>query len=255
MADQRLSDFSERMSLRRRRSRGRRVRSLLVTLTLLVAVSFLAWLVRFSSVFDVTAVDVRGATLVSAAQVRTRAGVATGVPLATVDTGAVARRVASLTQVSSAEVSRRWPHTVVITLTERTPVYQRIVGHRYQWVDAQGVIFHETSTRTASLPEVTTTGVDNLVLADVATVVSALPADAAAPGDTHRRGGPRRHRSEAHEGPPDRVGERRFVGSQGPGRARATAREGQRLRRVVTGEPDHQMSVVPACSAAASRAG
>lgn len=147
-----------------------------MALALLVVVSFLAWAIRFSSAFDVTTVEVRGAKLVTAAQVRARAGVSIGVPLAVVDTGQVARRVATLTAVSHAEVSRHWPHTVVVTITERTPVYQRAVAGRYQWVDAQGVIFHETSTRSSSLPLVTTTGVDNILLADVATVVTSMPA-------------------------------------------------------------------------------
>ncbi|MDA8437448.1 MAG: FtsQ-type POTRA domain-containing protein [Propionibacterium sp.] len=176
MTDSHLPDFTARMRVRRHRARGRGRRPLLMALALLVVVGFLAWVIRFSSAFDVTAVEVRGAKLVTAAQVRARAGVSIGVPLAVVDTGQVARRVAGLTAVSHAEVSRQWPHTVVVTVTERTPVYQRAVAGRYQWVDSQGVIFHETSSPSSRLPLVTTAGVDNLLLADVATVVTSMPA-------------------------------------------------------------------------------
>ena len=176
MADSGIPDLTARLRIRRRRGRGR-LRPLVLSLVALVIAASLAYLVRFSPVFDVRAVDVRGATLVGADEVRAKAGIVSGVPLASVDAGEVAHRVATLAPVARAQVSRTWPHTITIEVTERTPVFQRVAGRHYQWVDDQGVIFHDSTTRDAKLIQVATPDVDNALLADVATVVEALPAD------------------------------------------------------------------------------
>ena len=66
-------------------------------------------------------VSVTGTGAVPRAEVLRAAGIKPGTPLARVDTAAVARRVERITQVLSAQVSRSWPDTVVITVRERTP--------------------------------------------------------------------------------------------------------------------------------------
>lgn len=177
MADPAIPDLTERLRIRRRRGRGRRMRPVVVSLVALALAASLAYLVRFSPVFDVRDVQVRGATLVGADEVRSAAGVPDGVPLASVDPGAVAQRVARLAPVARASVTRTWPHTITIEVTQRTAVYQRIAGHHYQWVDDQGVIFHDTPTASRDLLQVATPDVANALLADVASVVTALPAD------------------------------------------------------------------------------
>ena len=177
MSDTGIPDLTARLRIRRRRGRGRRLRPLLLALLALAVAASVAYLVRFSPVFDVRTVEVRGAAMVGADAVRARADVPSGIPLASVDASAIAQRVAGLPPVARAQVTRTWPHTITIDVTERTPVFQRVDGHHYQWVDDQGVIFHDSTTADPKLPQVATPSVDNALLTDVATVVKSLPGD------------------------------------------------------------------------------
>jgi cell division protein FtsQ len=84
---------------------------------------------------------VDGVSTLPAGQVREAAGIETGTPLLRVDVAAAEAGVARLPQVASVEVTRGWPHSVVITVVERVAV--AIVGEpgRRSLVDADGVLF------------------------------------------------------------------------------------------------------------------
>lgn len=161
--------------LRRRRSQRRRhhwvLAAWLVGLTLVL--SGVAYLFYGSPAFVARQVRVEGVTLLSSDQVRAQAAVPT-VPLARIDTKQIARRVDALPEVGSVRVRIRYPSSVVIEVIERTPAVQRAEGSRYQWVDAQGVVFH---VRTARLPKVVlvrTPSTDQRLLADAATIAGSL---------------------------------------------------------------------------------
>ena len=63
-----------------------------------------------------------GNRVVSAADVAAAAGVQHGDRMTGVDTGEVAARVEAMPWVRTASVSREWPSTVRVTVTERRPV-------------------------------------------------------------------------------------------------------------------------------------
>jgi cell division protein FtsQ len=100
-----------------------------------------AWAVWAGPLLAVGTVRVDGADMLPADQVREAAGIAEGTPLLRVDVDAAAARVAKLPQVADAEVTRGWPRSVVITITERVPV--AVVGEagRRSLVDADAVLF------------------------------------------------------------------------------------------------------------------
>jgi cell division protein FtsQ len=122
--------------------RNRRTVQLAVAVAALVAV---VWLLLVSPVLGVRAVQVDGVRTLPADQVRETAGIAPGTPLLRVDVDAARARVARLPQVASVEVTRGWPHTVVVTVVERKPV--AVVGEpgRRTLVDAEGVLFDTVS--------------------------------------------------------------------------------------------------------------
>jgi cell division protein FtsQ len=122
----------------RPRTRHRRPVQLAVAVLALVAV---VWLLLASPVLGVSTVQVDGVTSLPADQVRETAGIDQGTPLLRVDVEAARARIARLPQVASVEVTRGWPHTVVVTVVERVPV--AIVGEpgRRSLVDAEGVLF------------------------------------------------------------------------------------------------------------------
>jgi cell division protein FtsQ len=153
-------------------------RPLLAGLAAVTLAGGLAWLVFFSSVLAVTGVTVEGNGLLAAGEVRRAAAVPTGTPLARVDLGAVASRVEDLAPVAGVDVSRSWPDTVRIAVTERESIAVVERGGRLHGMDADGVLFREYRTRPAGLPVVrigSRTAAD--AVAEAARVVSALPAE------------------------------------------------------------------------------
>jgi cell division protein FtsQ len=124
----------------RRREHSRRHKRLRVALVVPI-VATVAWVLWASPLLAVRHVQVDGAVSLSADEVREAAGVRTGTPLLRVDTDAARARVARLPQVSSVQVSRGWPSSVVITVTERVAIaVVESAGQRYL-VDAHGVLF------------------------------------------------------------------------------------------------------------------
>jgi len=148
---------------------------LLATLIFLVAAG-LVWLIGFSTVLGVNQVRVDGTDLVAVDQVTAAAQIVSGTPLARVNGKAIASRVETIPEVAQVTVSRHWPNTLIIHVTERVAVYQVLSGGDYRWVDATGTAFH-SSLDPQPLPMVTLNTTDTQLMADVATVVTALSAD------------------------------------------------------------------------------
>ncbi|MGD8215084.1 cell division protein FtsQ/DivIB [Aestuariimicrobium sp. Y1814] len=163
------------IALRRKKSRDRRRRWRRAAVVALVGlvVAALVWLVGFSSVLAVKQVEVDGLRLLAAAEVESRAQVPMGRPMARVNTDHIVDRVATLPAVESVRVERRWPSTIVISITERTPVIALHIEGSYKWADATGNVFHQTE----ALPDglvVVEAPEDQRILADLATVAGSL---------------------------------------------------------------------------------
>lgn len=141
------------------RARGllhRHWKAVLVALTALVIVGAMAWALFGSRLLVVRSVRVAGnGTEIPASQVLAAAHVTSGQPLIRVDTGAIARRVAQLRQVQSAQVSKDWPTTVVITVQLRRPLFVLPVHGGYALVDAFGVNVRDATSRPPGLPLLT----------------------------------------------------------------------------------------------------
>jgi cell division protein FtsQ len=114
---------------------------------LVVLAGAAVYLVGFTGVLGVRQVTVTGVRALSAPQVRTAAAVPAGRPLARVDTGAVADRVRALPGVERVAVTRSWPGTVRITVTERHGVALVRRDGAYWLVDPDGVVFQRLTAR------------------------------------------------------------------------------------------------------------
>ena len=171
-----------------RRTRGRRARRpadrrrrLVVGLGAAVLVlAVAAWVVLASPLLSVRTVQVDGVSTLTGDEVVAAAGIAAGTPLVRVDTTAAAARVGGLPQVASAEVTRGWPGTVVVTVVERVPVAVVQTAGQRRLVDAGGVVF-ETVTGPAPdgvVPlEVSTPGPEDAATRAALGAVTALPAE------------------------------------------------------------------------------
>lgn len=122
----------------RRRRRVRRAGQVLLVLLPLAA---LAWVVLASTWLAVDRVTVTGTGRLSSAAVVQAADVATGTPLARVDTRQVEERIGELAPVADVAVRRSWPGTLTVEVTERTPVAAVSTAGGVSLVDASGVVF------------------------------------------------------------------------------------------------------------------
>ncbi|HKT02844.1 MAG TPA: FtsQ-type POTRA domain-containing protein, partial [Rugosimonospora sp.] len=135
------------------RVRQRRIRAVAPWLAALIAVvlaALVGWVVYGTSLLGVRTVRVSGNSMVTADQVRDAAAVPPGAALASLDLRAVAARVQRLAPVRVAKVTRDWPSTVVIAVSERVPVAVLARPDRqYDLVDATGVVFATLPARPA----------------------------------------------------------------------------------------------------------
>jgi cell division protein FtsQ len=136
------------------------------------------YLVFFSTTLSVQGVEVTGTETLSEQKVREVADVPTGGPLATVELDRIASRVRSLAVVESAEVTRKWPHDVLIQIVERTPVAVVEIAGQLHNLDEDGEVFGSYDRAPKGLPHVrAVAGVDSDALVEGARVVAALPDD------------------------------------------------------------------------------
>jgi len=149
---QAVSAVVRRLLARARRNRRRT--ALTVSAAALVVAVVVAGLVVVyqTSVFAVRGVTVRGVRTLAPATVARTAAVPVGAPLAGVDLAAVADRVRTLAPVESVRVSRDWPHTILVSVTERTPAAAVPHGDAVRLVDASGVPFRTVGSAPARLP-------------------------------------------------------------------------------------------------------
>jgi cell division protein FtsQ len=179
MTDEETVTLAGRDFTRRRwRQRLRRLRPFLYAALVLAVVGTGVWLVFFSSVMTVRDVAVRGNVTVSSVRVEAVAKAPRGRQLARVDLAAIQARVETLPAVRSVSVSRSWPHTISISITERTPVAVVDRGAGLQAVDEDGVLFGSYPRQPEDLPLVQTAGdVKSEALAEAARVVTSLRPD------------------------------------------------------------------------------
>ena len=161
---------------RERRSRSRRrILRLVLGLLLAAVVGTAVWLVYFSSVLATTTVVVAGNRQLTPEQVTTVAAVPLGRPLARQPLDDIARRTTALPQVSAAQVTREWPHTVRVTVTEREPLLAVVQPGGFLIADKAGVVFAAETTLPPGVAQVVADPANRSLLVELGSVVSALP--------------------------------------------------------------------------------
>jgi cell division protein FtsQ len=165
--------------------------------------ALLAWVVWASPLLAVTDVRVTGTDLLSPAEVREAAAVPQGTPLSRVRVTEVADRVGSLAPVAQVEVSRSWPTTLEVAVTERTAVAAVPVGGQFGLLDGTGTVFHTVASPPGRLPmvELSEPGPDDPSTAAALTVLAALTPELRAQLETLTVAGPARIELRLSGGP------------------------------------------------------
>ncbi|MBK9181224.1 MAG: FtsQ-type POTRA domain-containing protein [Acidimicrobiales bacterium] len=138
-----------------RRAEGRRRLHRLALLALVIGLAAAAWGVTRSPVLDIDRIQVRGAGRTAVATVLATSGIERGSALTELDPGAVEARLERLPWVARAEVERRWPGSVEVTVHERVPValVTDQAGGRFL-VDGAGRVLAGVVSASADLPRV-----------------------------------------------------------------------------------------------------
>lgn len=145
----------------------------------------LGWLLLVSPVLalDLGAVEVHGeGTVVDAAAVHAVAAEHDGVPLPRLDTVALRRAVLDVPGVRAAEVTRDWPHGLLITVLAREPVAAVPQDGGVALLDVEGVQVGRADAAPPGLPVVSVPldDPDARALTAVLTVLQQLPPDLSA---------------------------------------------------------------------------
>jgi cell division protein FtsQ len=152
------------------REQGQRRLRLILFVVAFLGLLGLVWLALESPALDLDHVEVGGTGGVSVDEVVTAAGVSRGDALTFIDTDAVRDRVEALPRIASAKVTRSFPGTLQIEVTEREPAAWVSLPVRkgsrpgaVVFIDAQGRVIEEGKSPAAGLPEIRGLG----ALADV----------------------------------------------------------------------------------------
>jgi cell division protein FtsQ len=140
-----------------RRRPGGRWTAAFLALAGLAIVAAAAWALLGSSLLAVRSVAVTGSPAVPRAEVLRAAAIRLGTPLVRVDTAAVARRVEQIAEVQSAQVSRHWPDSVVISVQARTPALALPAGGGFDLIDRFGVVVTHVARRPPGMVLLVTT--------------------------------------------------------------------------------------------------
>lgn len=132
--------------------------------------------------FEVERIDVSGTSVLDPAEVAALGEEAVGRSVLGADLDGIAEAVAALAPVESVEVTRSWPDTLRVAVTEREP-YLAVPsgGETFLMVDDDGVVFDETDTAPGSMwrVELDDPGPGDLATTETIAVLQSLPADIA----------------------------------------------------------------------------
>jgi len=152
-ADRRIAE--RRKAILAARARRRR-RVLGWTLAALALAAGVAYLIR-TPLFGLSAIRVEGTQAVTRAEVLKASQVRIGEPYLGLDLNAIRARVAALPRVAAVRVTRDYPSSLRIAVTERPPVAavssaSVFAGSVYWLVAADGTVLDTVASRPADLP-------------------------------------------------------------------------------------------------------
>jgi cell division protein FtsQ len=170
-----MADSRGRFARRQRTRRLVALRPVLVVASVILLGLGAGWTLLYSHWLALQTVEVAGVDRLSSKQIERAAALPAGSALARLDLDAAADRIEQIPAVRSATLSRSWPHSVIITVTERTPVAVVQVDGAERAVDATGAEFKLKGGQ-HGLPKL---AVDpgSGTLDDAAEVVASLPAE------------------------------------------------------------------------------
>lgn len=107
---------------------------------LLVILAVVAWWSLYQSKwFIAQEVTITGNSRLSAEQISAVAAVPIGNSLMSINPEVISEQIQALPEIKIATVERGWPHAILITVTERTPIAVAATASGYNLIDEDGV--------------------------------------------------------------------------------------------------------------------
>ncbi|QQD77345.1 FtsQ-type POTRA domain-containing protein [Curtobacterium sp. YC1] len=143
----------ERAEVRRFTRRSRHRRAAWITAASVVVVLGASILVAVSSpLMALRTIEIEGTERVDETALRQALSDQIGTPLARLDFDAIKRDIAGFPLIESYVTEEAPPHTLVVTVTERTPVVAVRSGRSFDLVDPAGIVVQSAPERPARLP-------------------------------------------------------------------------------------------------------
>ncbi len=114
-----------------------------------------AYVLLQSPLFLIKKVDVRGNSRLTAGEVVRVSGIVTDVNIFKADLKKGAERIKTLPLVKEAEITRKYPGTVIITVRERVPVAMVVVDGNFVELDRNGYYLRQGKAGATGLPVIT----------------------------------------------------------------------------------------------------
>lgn len=145
--------MSDRFTQKQRQLRRRTFRRVLLVVAAVAVLGFVVWVGWFSSWFAAENVRITGTEFQRSAAVNRIADAPLGEPLLRIDTDRIEQAVATLPIIEKVTVSRQWPHTIHIAVTERTATAWVSRAGQPWAVDRFGVVYRELKSEPGHLPQ------------------------------------------------------------------------------------------------------
>lgn len=107
---------------------------------LLAILAVVAWWSLYQSKwFIAQEVTITGNSRLSVEQISATAAVPIGNSLMSINPGVISQQLQTLPEIKVATVERGWPHSILITVTERTPIAVAATATGFNLIDADGL--------------------------------------------------------------------------------------------------------------------
>ena len=141
-----------------------------------VIVIALWWSLYQSRWFITEQVTINGLSRLTAEQVASAAAVPLNEPLVSQDVQGITERLSAIPEIKVALVERGWPHTLLITITERIPVAVAATAGGFNLIDDEGKNAGSVAAPPPGLLVIAATP-DSPAMAEAIKVVAAIPAE------------------------------------------------------------------------------
>ncbi|MDD5666876.1 MAG: FtsQ-type POTRA domain-containing protein [Actinomycetota bacterium] len=130
------------------------VRTALLGALLVGSLGALLWIYTGTGVLNVRHVEIRGNEILQEGYLRTLSGITSDTHLLKMNVKAVEKALTSEPCIAAVDVSRHFPHTVVIEVKERRPSGAILQNGRYNIVDQEGMVLASSESMPAGIVEI-----------------------------------------------------------------------------------------------------